>query len=69
MSRLDLMFLILDVADTGLDKAVASHVTFVHQNEGTDGVGQPSAVPTEGDTDSDEEYFEDGEKGEGDDRR
>ena len=36
-SRLDLMFLILDVANTELDEAMASHIGFVHQNEGTDG--------------------------------
>ena len=63
------VFLILDVADAQVDVAMARHVTFVHQNEGTDGVGQAAAVPTDGDTELDEEYFKDGEKGEGDDRR
>ena len=52
LSRLDLMFLILEVADTGLDKAVASHVTFVHQNKGSDG-----------DMDLDKKHFKDGERG------
>lgn len=36
LSRFDLMFLILDVADVDRDMALARHVTFVHQNEGTD---------------------------------
>jgi DNA replication licensing factor MCM7 len=34
LSRFDLMFLILDVADHEKDTALARHVTFVHQNEG-----------------------------------
>jgi len=34
LSRFDLMFLILDVADHEKDMALARHVTFVHQNEG-----------------------------------
>lgn len=34
LSRFDLMFLILDVADIDRDMALARHVTFVHQNEG-----------------------------------
>ena len=36
LSRFDLMFLILDIADVDKDMALARHVTFVHQNEGTD---------------------------------
>ncbi|KAL7430014.1 hypothetical protein ACHAXH_001406 [Discostella pseudostelligera] len=36
LSRFDLMFLILDIADVERDTALARHVTFVHQNEGTD---------------------------------
>ncbi len=36
LSRFDLMFLILDIADVDRDMALARHVTFVHQNEGTD---------------------------------
>lgn len=35
LSRFDLLFLILDVADVDRDMALARHVTFVHQNEGT----------------------------------
>ena len=35
LSRFDLMFLILDVADVDRDIALARHVTFVHKNEGT----------------------------------
>ena len=34
LSRFDLMFLVLDVADVDRDMALARHVTFVHQNEG-----------------------------------
>jgi DNA replication licensing factor MCM7 len=34
LSRFDLMFLILDVADIDKDLALARHVTSVHQNEG-----------------------------------
>lgn len=34
LSRFDLLFLILDVADVDKDMALARHVTFVHQNEG-----------------------------------
>ncbi|KAL9189100.1 hypothetical protein ACHAXT_011590 [Thalassiosira profunda] len=64
LSRFDLMFLILDVADADRDMALARHVTFVHQNEGTD--AKPAegadAVPMDedeeddfGDKDEDEE--------------
>ena len=58
------MFLILDVADAELNVAMAPHVMFVHQNEGVNGAGQVATVSTDDDTDSDEEYFEDREKGE-----
>jgi DNA replication licensing factor MCM7 len=34
LSRFDLMFLILDIADVDRDMSLARHVTFVHQNEG-----------------------------------
>jgi DNA replication licensing factor MCM7 len=34
LSRFDLMFLVLDIADVERDMALARHVTFVHQNEG-----------------------------------
>ncbi len=46
LSRFDLMFLILDVADVDKDMALARHVTFVHQNEGLTSKkasGSPSA--------------------------
>lgn len=36
LSRFDLLFLILDVADVDRDMALARHVTLVHQNEGVD---------------------------------
>merc|ERR1712151_565462 len=42
LSRFDLLFLILDTADTERDIALARHVTFVHQNEGL-GVNSKSA--------------------------
>ena len=65
LSLFDFVFLILDVADAEMDVAMARHVTFVYQNEGTGGVGQVATVPTDGDTDLDEEYFEDDKKGGG----
>eukprot|EP00804_Cyclotella_cryptica_P020614 CCRYP_003441-RA/>CCRYP_003441-RA protein AED:0.09 eAED:0.09 QI:12/1/0.66/1/1/1/3/138/902 len=37
LSRFDLMFLILDIADVDRDMSLARHVTFVHQNEGVEG--------------------------------
>jgi DNA replication licensing factor MCM7 len=33
LSRFDLLFLLLDEVDTDNDKALAAHVTYVHQNE------------------------------------
>jgi DNA replication licensing factor MCM7 len=55
LSRFDLMFLILDVADVDRDMALARHVTFVHQNEGVDSTKDPvDAVPIEED-DEDED--------------
>jgi len=57
ISRFDLMFLILDIADVDKDMALARHVTFVHQNEGVDGSKKdaPDQVPME----EDEEDFGD----------
>ena len=46
LSRFDLMFLILDVADVDRDMALARHVTFVHQNEGTESAKKSEAVDT-----------------------
>lgn len=40
LSRFDLLFLILDVADVDKDMALARHVTLVHQNEGLAAVAQ-----------------------------
>jgi DNA replication licensing factor MCM7 len=37
LSRFDLMFLILDIADVDRDIALARHVTLVHKNEGLEG--------------------------------
>ena len=34
LSRFDLLFLVLDIADVDRDMALARHVTLVHQNEG-----------------------------------
>ncbi len=59
LSRFDLMFLILDVADVDRDMALARHVTFVHQNEGTDtkksDTGGADTVPMDED---DEDEFD-----------
>lgn len=46
LSRFDLMFLILDVADVDRDMALARHVTYVHQNEGTESAKKSDAVDT-----------------------
>ncbi|KAL7536153.1 LOW QUALITY PROTEIN: hypothetical protein ACHAWF_011224 [Thalassiosira exigua] len=62
LSRFDLMFLILDVADVDRDMALARHVTFVHQNEGTDAKrteGAANAVPADEDDDSDDSVDDD----------
>jgi len=61
LSRFDLMFLILDVADVDRDMALARHVTFVHQNEGVDGgaankKSDVDAVPMDEDSDDDDEF-------------
>lgn len=65
LSRFDLMFLILDVSDVDRDMALARHVTFVHQNEGTDaktsvssggGAGGVDTVPMDEDDDEDDEF-------------
>ncbi len=58
LSRFDLMFLILDIADVDKDMALARHVTYVHQNEGVDSdnnntTEQSDAVPIEEDDDED----------------
>lgn len=39
LSRFDLLFLILDIADIDKDMALARHVTLVHQNEGRKSMG------------------------------
>lgn len=57
LSRFDLMFLILDIADVDRDMALARHVTFVHQNEGLDSskkVDESNPIPM--DDDEDDEY-------------
>lgn len=46
LSRFDLMFLILDVADVDRDMALARHVTYVHQNEGTESAKKSDTVDT-----------------------
>jgi DNA replication licensing factor MCM7 len=56
LSRFDLMFLILDIADVDRDMSLARHVTFVHQNEGV-GVNKDNSVQREIDDDDDEEGF------------
>ena len=39
LSRFDLLFLVLDIADIDKDMALARHVTLVHQNEGRKSTG------------------------------
>ena len=60
LSRFDLMFLILDIADVDRDMALARHVTFGHQNEGVDGVkkldGAADTIPMDKE-DEDEDDF------------
>lgn len=53
LSRFDLMFLILDVADVDKDMALARHVTFVHQNEGLK--NKTDVMDESEDSDSDED--------------
>lgn len=72
LSRFDLMFLILDVADVDRDIALARHVTFVHQNEGVDGAkkadaGAADAVPMDED-DSDDDGDDVGDRETAEDR-
>lgn len=46
LSRFDLLFLVLDIADVDRDMALARHVTFVHQNEGLENTEkEQDAVP------------------------
>mmetsp|Transcript_44388 Transcript_44388/g.79633 ORF Transcript_44388/g.79633 Transcript_44388/m.79633 type:complete len:912 (-) Transcript_44388:151-2886(-) len=62
LSRFDLMFLILDIADVDRDMALARHVTFVHQNEGVDGAkksdGAADTVPMDEDSEDDDDFGE-----------
>mmetsp|Transcript_13138 Transcript_13138/g.28396 ORF Transcript_13138/g.28396 Transcript_13138/m.28396 type:complete len:914 (-) Transcript_13138:94-2835(-) len=73
LSRFDLMFLILDVADVDRDMALARHVTFVHQNEGVDGAANKKldvdAVLMDEDSDDGDDFGDkDRDKEEGDER-
>ena len=63
LSRFDLMFLILDIADVDRDMALARHVTFVHQNEGTDSK-KADTVPM--DEDEEDEFGENEQEEEND---
>lgn len=54
LSRFDLMFLILDVADVDKDIALARHVTFVHRHNGV----SASVVSSEEDGEDDDELEE-----------
>ena len=56
LSRFDLMFLILDIADVDRDMSLARHVTFVHQNEGVGANKNKTDTPEE-DDEEDEEGF------------
>jgi DNA replication licensing factor MCM7 len=57
LSRFDLLYLILDIADVDHDMALARHVTFVHQNEGleqtTDASTEEADAAATTDTDDD----------------
>ena len=59
LSRFDLMFLILDIADVDRDMSLARHVTFVHQNEGVGASKDTSNVAPR--DDEDEEDIGDGD--------
>jgi DNA replication licensing factor MCM7 len=54
LSRFDLMYLILDIANVDRDIALARHVTFVHQNEGVKKTTDEEKKDV-GDSDSDDE--------------
>lgn len=47
LSRFDLLYLILDIADVDHDMALARHVTFVHQNEGLEQTTDASTKETD----------------------
>jgi len=56
LSRFDLLFLVLDIADVDRDMALARHVTFVHQNEGLNQKNSGAeGDDSDGDTDDDAE--------------
>jgi DNA replication licensing factor MCM7 len=58
LSRFDLMFLILDIADVDFDIALARHVTFVHQNEGVKKSSDDSEKKDAGNDSDDEDAAE-----------
>jgi len=57
LSRFDLLFLILDIANVDRDMALARHVTLVHQNEGLD---KTDDREKEDDSDGEDDMDEDG---------
>lgn len=60
LSRFDLMFLVLDIADIDRDMALARHVTLVHQNEGLKRDGQQDdGSDSDGDDDDDDDDDQD----------
>lgn len=62
LSRFDLMFLVLDVADWERDSALAQHVTRVHQNEGVeDKPGREKESPEDDAMEESKEGIESGE--------
>jgi len=69
LSRFDLMFLILDVADVDRDMALARHVTFVHQNEGVDGAKKSDNVDTVPMDEDEEDEFGEREEEEEEDQQ
>ena len=59
LSRFDLMFLILDVANVDRDMALARHVTLVHQNEGLEKANLVSSNTQDTEDNSDDDSMED----------
>ncbi|CAB9519862.1 Zygotic DNA replication licensing factor mcm3 [Seminavis robusta] len=62
LSRFDLLFLVLDIADVDRDTALARHVTLVHQNEG---VEETNNKDKQQPTDASDNAADDGDDDEG----
>ena len=64
LSRFDLLFLVLDIANVDRDMALARHVTLVHQNEGLD---KNATLQNDEDDDSEDEFGENQNRTSGED--